>query len=152
MVIDPSTPTRDLLALLVADLVPTRHRALLHQLAASVGAGMLVAAAAVLVLWGPRPDWHAALFTVLFWAKWTFPLALAAIGLTAQFVLARPEGTAPQAVGAVALVFLISADAAALQLALAPPDLRGPLLFGATSAVCPWLILALSVPLLCGTL
>ena len=144
--------TQDLLALLVLDLVPVRRHAILRQLAASVGAGVLVSLSTVLLLWGPRPDWHAALFTVSFWAKWGFVLALAAIGLASQFALARPEGRAPRAVGAIALVIVLFGGAAALQFALAIPDLRWRLLFGATSAACPWLILALSTPLLWGTL
>lgn len=141
-----------LIDLLVADLAPVRRGALMRRIGTGVGAGALASLAAVLLLWGPRPDLDIATVTPSFWAKAAFTLALGAAGVFALVRLARPEGAAPGAAVAVVAVVSAMGMAAGLQFALAPPSLRMPLLLGSTWATCPWLIMMLSVPVLSGSL
>lgn len=141
-----------LIDLLVADLAPVRRGAVARQMTYGVGAGLLVSLAAVLVLWGPRPDFGDAILAPSFWVKAAFTFALGASGFVALLRLARPEGVAPRAVRAALFTVLAMGMAAWLQLAVSAPGLRKPLLLGATSGVCPWLIMMLSVPVLWGTL
>ncbi|MFV8126909.1 NrsF family protein, partial [Enterobacter cloacae complex sp.6730722] len=84
-------------------------------------------------------------------AKAAFTLGLAGSGFAALLRLARPAGAAPGAALAGLLAVVVAMGAAAgLQWHLSPPAMRLPLLLGATWAVCPWLIMALSAPILCG--
>lgn len=147
-----SSHTQDLIDLLVADLKPVRRGALARGMAGGVGAGALVSLALVLLLWGPRPDWSEAVVSASFWAKAAFTLALAGSGFAALLRLARPRGAALGAVVAGLAVVVAMGAAAGLQLLVSPPATRLALLLGATWAVCPWLIMALAAPILCGTL
>jgi hypothetical protein len=142
----------DLIGLLVADLTPIRRGAVARCIALGVGSGSLIALAAVLLLWGPRPDWGQAVSEPAFWLKTGFTVALGAAGFMSLLRLARPDGAAPGAAAAVVLTVLAMGLAAVRQLILSAPDLRQSLLMGSTSAVCPWLIIVLSIPVLWGTL
>lgn len=145
-----SSSTEDLIDLLVADLKPMRRGAVMRKMAWGVGAGALVSLAVVLLLWGPRADWGEAVVSVSFWAKAAFTLGLAGSGFAALLRLARPAGAAPAAVFAGLAVVVVMGAVAGLQLHVSPSAMRLPLLLGATWAVCPWLIVALSAPILCG--
>jgi hypothetical protein len=150
-VMEPSSRIRDLIDRLAADLTPVRRGALGRRLAAGIGAGILVSLSVVLLFWGPRLDWGEAIFNPFFWGKWAFTLALASAGFIALHELSRPEGFAPAAAVTCAATISVTSAAAGLQLGLSPAAARSSLLLGTSSAACPWLIIALSIPLLCGT-
>ncbi|MEP9380163.1 DUF1109 domain-containing protein [Aquabacter sp. CN5-332] len=138
--------------LLVADLIPIRPGSPARYIGAGLILGMLVSSAVVLLAWGPRSDWNEALFRISFWMKAAFTATLSLSGYAALLKLARPECTAPLAARAIGTTILVMGITAGLQLALAQPGARLPLVFGATSGICSWLIMALSAPILCGTL
>jgi len=147
-----SDPTADLIDRLTGDLTPTPRHGLLQRILLGMGAGAFVSLAIVLMLWGPRPDFAVALASPGFWMKTGFTLLLATAGFAAVLNLARPGGRAK---GAATIVFIAAASMAAaalVQLAGAPPAVWKSLIMGGTSAVCPWLILALSLPIFGGCL
>jgi hypothetical protein len=145
-------PSSSFIDLLVADLTPVRPGAMRRQILAALGICALVSLAAVLWLWGVRPDIAAALPTMSFWTKEAFVIVLALAGIGAMLRLAQPGGvartSATLAFGAAAIMALL----AGLQLAASPPDLWRHLVMGRTSAVCPWLIMLLALPILAGAL
>jgi len=135
---------------LCADLRPVRPGAVARRLAAGVGAGVLVSALLMLVMLGPRPDMARASATAMFWIKAAYTLAFAYVGLWAVERLARPAGEAKRRVAWFVAPLAAMALLALTQLAAAPAPMRGPMILGGSASVCPWFILLLSVPPLCG--
>jgi hypothetical protein len=140
--------TDELIARLATDLKPVRPNALPRLILGSVLVGGVIAAIAMLAGLGPRADIATAPGTMVFWTKFGYTLALAVLGGVATLALARPDGrirwpwlAAPALLG----VLLI---AALIQLAGAPSDQMMTLVIGGTSLVCPWRIVALSLPVL----
>jgi hypothetical protein len=135
---------------LCADLQPVRPGAVARRLAAGVGVGVLVSALLMLVLLGPRPDMARASASAMFWIKAAYTFAFACVGLWAAERLARPAGAARRrTIWFVAPIAAVAVLALA-QLAAAPAPMRGPMILGGSASVCPWFILLLSVPPLCG--
>ena len=146
------TPSRrrGFIDLLVADLTPTPRHALERRIARAVVPGVFAAFGIALLLWGPRPDMAAAVLTASFWVKAATTFLLGLCGLVALIRLARPRGVVGSA-GWIGLGIVSALGvAAAIQLGSAAPAQRLPMLWGGTSAVCPWLIILLSMPLLLG--
>jgi hypothetical protein len=86
--------TDDLIARLSADLKPVRPMAMQRLLLGALLLSGIVAVIAMLMLLGMRPDMEVATTTMAYWTKFGYTLALAALGLAATLVLARPEGRA----------------------------------------------------------
>jgi len=142
--------TSDLIDRLAADLKPEPRNRLPRLIALGALGGAAVSGLVVGSLWGIRPDMAAALRTPPFWIKEFFVLGLAAVGFLAVLSLARPAGKAGRpAFLAVAIASGLGA-LAVLQLASAPPELWKRLVMGKTSAVCPWLIMLLAIPVMLG--
>lgn len=152
--IDPMSPnpTESLIDRLASELKPTGRSAVSKFICLGLVAGACVSALAVLWLWGVRPDMPAALSSGALWLKEGFVVALAGAGIFAMIGLARPDGTAGGpawiAIGAACVMALL----AVLELAGAPPAVWKTLMMGKTWATCPWLILALAVPVLIGSI
>lgn len=146
------TSTNELIAALAADLKPVRSGAVTRRLAAGIGAGALVAAAAMLAVLGVRHDLVAALGTSAYWIKFGYTALLALAGMAAVARLGRPDGIARgPALAGLAVVALVAA-LAALQLAGATPEAVRPLLMGASAKSCPWIVMLVALPVLAGTL
>lgn len=137
---------------LVGDLRPVGAAALPRRTLTALVAGALVSLLVVLGLWGVRPDIVAALSGAAFWIKETFVLVLVVAGFAAVLRLSRPDGRAAGPAALALGAFLALAAMAAIQFAITPQGLWRHLLMGATAAVCPWLIIALSGPILAGAL
>lgn len=148
----PGRSTSDLVDALAAELSPRPRAWAVRRLAWGLGAGVVVSAIVTLVLWGPRPDLVKALATGPLWAKLGFTGLLAAAGLAAAGRLARPGLGARSATGLAFAVVLAMACLAGAQLAGAPTGEARRLVMGSTAASCPWLIMALALPVLAGGL
>ena len=136
----------DLIGRLADDLrpVPPLRHSLLLCLGLVVGGG----AALVLMLnWiGLRGDLASAAGTFVFWSKFAYTLAMTLLGLWAANRLARPGGRlrAPL-LGVFAVLVLIGAGAIVQLATSAPEDIR-TLVLGGSALVCPFYIVALSLP------
>lgn len=84
--------TDELIARLSEDLKPVRPMAMQRLLVGALLLSGMVAVLAMLMLLGMRPDMEAASATMIYWTKFGYTLALAALGLAATLVLARPDG------------------------------------------------------------
>jgi hypothetical protein len=140
----------DLIDRLVADLRPTPPHAAAWRLTAGIGSGLVVSAILMLLWLGPRPDMMPAMATAAFWIKFAFTALLALAGIAAAARMARPAGMASAPVMVTAAVFLVIAVLAVAELLGASGGERSALLLGGSALVCPWYILALSVPVLAG--
>lgn len=144
------TTTREFIESLSSTLEPTPPNYMKRMIAMGLGLGALVAAIVPFVLWGPRPDFAAALETFPLWVKFAFTGALALCGAAAVIRLARPGGRAVKPAMFAGLTVLVMAVLAIAQLISTPESEHLRLLYGATAASCPWLIIALSGPVLAG--
>ena len=138
----------DLIARLSADLRPVSATAMRNRILVGLTAGVLIAAVAMLLWLGPRPDLAVAVATPIFWAKFAFTLALAGLGLAAAIRLSRPAGTLRSVAIAVVAVIAITGGAAVVQILTSSPDDVRRRVIGGSALRCPFYIVALSVPVL----
>ena len=133
---------------LVAGLVPVRSSHLRERLVLGIGIGLTISAIAMVVTMGLRPDFASAAATSSFWIKFGFTGLLAGAGGAAVKGLARPDGSARNAVvlGGVAVLVMVTLALGQL-LTSAPEDYRR-LVMGSTALACPWLIVLLAAPIL----
>jgi len=141
----------DLQDRLVDDLKPTPPFYVARRLFAGAGAGAGVSLVLVAVLMGFRPDMAAAALTPMFWWKLVYVLALAAAALWSADRLARPGGEDGWRRILWAILPLgLALALAAWQLLDAPAMDRMPMIIGGSARVCPWCILAFSIPPMMG--
>jgi hypothetical protein len=144
--------TTDLIDQLSGGLRPTVRRAALRRLARGLALGVLAAFSIVFLYFGLRADLEAALFTVAFWMKWGFALGIMSVALVMCMRLSRPEGRPGGWPLALAAPSLILGAIAVIQLARVPEAERLALWLGYSALRCPWIIAALSIPLVLGVL
>lgn len=140
--------TDDLIARLSADLKPVSRHRLTGLVLMALLPGALVAAIAMLVWLGLRTDLSEAMGGPIFWVKSGYTAAFAILGGIAAITLSRPDGRIRWAWAALGGLLLSLVMAAAVQLWQASPDETRTLILGGSSLVCPWYILALSLPAL----
>lgn len=144
--------TDDLIERLAADLKPVPRYAMQRLLLCAAFAGIVLSVILMLLWLGPRPDLGGAMRDSIFWIKFIYTAALGALGLPAVLALSRPGGRTVWPWFGVLGVLCALAAAAWVQLASAPPALAHELVFGATSLMCPFLIVAASAPVLAAVL
>lgn len=140
--------THELIARLAAEAEPSRPRVPQRRLSAALVSGMAVS---FIIMWawlGIRPDLASAVSTTAYWIKFGYVFVLSAAALWWTERLARPAAPARQPCGLIAATILLAAISAGLQLAAAPAFQRHALIMGSSANVCPWRIIALSLPIL----
>lgn len=144
--------TDDLIAQLSREVPAVPRRAVGLRLALGILAGALVSGAAVALVLGIRPDLGLAMRGTAFWIKWgyTFSLALAAIVMTVQ--LARPDSARLRWTWLLAVPVVLLAGLGVAELARTPPALWLAMWLGHSWMICPWLVLALAMPIFIGLL
>jgi hypothetical protein len=140
----------DLARQLAADLAPAPRNLVLRRLFLGLGGGLLTSIALTLAILGPRPDMMPAMHTLMFWAKLAYPLCLAAIAAFAAERLARPAATAQSRLAWLPLPVVLVVVLALVAFLVAPPDARDSMLMGHSARLCPFLVLACSIPPLAG--
>lgn len=142
--------TDDLIARLSADLRPVPANIKQRLLFGAAAAGAAFAGLVMFSALGLRADLPAAFADPIFWTKFGYTLILAVFGAAATFALARPDGRIVWPwLAALGLAALLG-GAAAVQLLQSGPAATMTLVVGSTALVCPWFIIALSMPLLAG--
>jgi len=144
--------TEDLIAQLSQDVPPVRRRAVGRRLAIGIALGSLVSAALVALVLGIRPDLGLAMRGATFWMKWsyTFSLAIAAVVMVVQ--LARPDSARLRWTWLLAIPVTLLAVLGIAELARTPPAEWLAMWLGNSWMVCPWLVLALAMPIFIGLL
>lgn len=144
--------TRDLIDVLAERAAPTPRLMLARGLIVATGLGAAAALVLVLVWLHLRPDLARAVTGVSFWGKAGYMLALAGAGFWMVERLARPAASPRRGFIAALAVAGLAATLGAAQLLSAPESERLHLWLGGSWTVCPFNILALSVPLLIAAL
>lgn len=144
--------TDQLIGQLTRDVSPVRAHAVGNRLAIGIALGSLVSLAVVVTTLGARPDLGAAVETPAFWMKWSYTLSLSAIAAVATSRLARPDPGSLRWLWLIALPVALLAMIGVLELAHAPPARWLAMWLGNSWLRCPWLVLALAVPIFIGLL
>jgi hypothetical protein len=144
--------TDDLIALLAADTAPVPRRSAPAQIGIALAAGVVLAAGAMLLMLGPRPDLAQAVAGPPFWLKLLFPVALAAASFSALTRLAVPGVRARAGAVAVAVPLVLLWLVAVAAYVAAPPPERAALVWGQTWRVCTLNIVMIAIPVFAATL
>jgi hypothetical protein len=144
--------TDELIDRLTTGLRPVGRYLVPLWLVIAVAVGCALALVAMILWIRLRPDFPRAFGDVIFWTKLSYGLLISAAGFWAAERMSRPGGSAGRAVMALALIVVACALLAAGQFAGASPARARQLIVGSTALVCPWYIVALSVPILAATL
>lgn len=132
--------------LLAADAQPVARGAHRRRMQLLFGTGAVLSA----VLAGTWMGWRSLAMPDLedmrLWWRWLYCIAVAFAAWHAVNRLARPGQRLHGVVKWLLMPLLAIGALALIQLGLASPEERLPLLMGSTSLVCPWSIAALAVP------
>ena len=142
--------TDALIQSLSAEAVPVAPGAVARRILIGLGLGGATSILLMIAWLGVRPDIGEAMATGMFWVKFAYTVLTGLFLMAALIRLSRPGAK----VGALALV--IAAPLAALvlmalvRLMRADPEMRMPLMMGASADVCPWRIFVIGLPVLAG--
>jgi hypothetical protein len=112
-------------------------------------AGAVISALLTLMVLKPRADLHDAMQQSAFWMKFTYTLALALLGLVILNRQARAGADSRTPIMALAAPVVVMVVLASIALS-APQADTAEMVMGVSWMVCPWLILALSLPIFIG--
>jgi hypothetical protein len=143
--------TDALIARLSHDLAPARRGVVMRFLLLGLAGGVLLSAAAMMMVLKPRADLAIAMAGSNFWMKITYTAVLAVLGLVIVQRQARAGADSRTPTMALAAPVVALIVLAAIQLS-APQADSAALLMGQTWTVCPWLIVALALPVYAGLL
>jgi len=136
----------ELIDRLAGDLRPVPRSRLPLALFGLAALGVLASGLLMLGWLGLRPDLMSAAGTMVFWGKFAFALAFALLGAAAALNLSRPGGSMlRQAFGILALVAAYGI-LGIMQLLVMGPEATRSLVLGGSALLCPFYIVALSVP------
>lgn len=131
---------------------PLPRNAVGIRLALGLLIGVPVSVALVMATLGARPDLARAMHGFAFWMKWAYTLSLSLIALYATARLARPVSGRLRPLWLIALPVALLAGLGLLELARTPRGDWLALWLGHSWSQCPWLVLALALPIFTGLL
>lgn len=144
--------TEDLIASLSDDVRPVGRHAVGSRLALGVIGGAVVSIILISVTLGFRPDLWLAMQGPAFWMKWGYTISLAAGAIYATARLARPDPGSLRRLWLIALPVLVLATLGLGELITTPRSEWLAMWLGHTWTKCPWLVLALAMPIFVGLL
>jgi hypothetical protein len=144
--------TDDLIHTLATKVRPVRRYALGRRIALGIIGGGVVTLALVAAGLGFRPDLSLAMHGFSFWMKWTYTVSLGILAIVATMRLARPEAPPMRWLWLLAVPILLLAGIGLGELADTPTRDWLAMWLGQSWLVCPWLVLALSMPIFIGLL
>jgi hypothetical protein len=144
--------TEQLIASLSADVPRVSRHALARRIGFGIVGGGLIALLGTVVVLGVRPDLEAAVRGFAFWMKWAYTISLGLGALYAISRLARPVPASLRGLWLLAVPVLVLAGIGIGELASNPPSEWLAMWLSRSWKVCPWLVLALSVPIFVGLL
>jgi hypothetical protein len=142
--------TEALIERLTQDVAPVSGGAVARALLAGLGTGVLASLVLMIAWLGVRPDLGAAMHTAMYWMKFSYTLALAVFAFWTVERLSRPGAKAGLPGRLELLPVLLLAAVAYLRWSAAPPQEHHLMLMGRSHTVCPWRIVALSLPVFVG--
>jgi hypothetical protein len=131
-------------------LAPVPPSFVTRRLVLGTASGAFVSVVWVLTVLRLRPDVMGAMATTMFWAKLVYPLSLALIAGVAAERLARPAAGARDRLVWLAAPVAAVALLATVQFVTAAPGSHHAIVMGGSARICPFLVLAFSIPPLIG--
>lgn len=144
--------TDDLIASLSDEVRPVGRHAVGLRLALGVIGGAVVSILLISATLGFRPDLWLAMQGQAFWMKWGYTLSLSAGAIYATARLARPDPGSLRRLWVIALPVLALAALGLGELLTTPRSEWLAMWLGHTWTKCPWLVLALAMPIFVGLL
>ncbi len=144
--------TDDLIASLSNEVRPVGRHAVGSRLALGVIGGAVVSIILISVTLGFRPDLWLAMQGPAFWMKWGYTISLSAGAIYATARLARPDPGSLRRLWLIALPVLVLAALGLGELISTPRSEWLAMWLGHTWTKCPWLVLALAMPIFVGLL
>ena len=144
--------TDDLIAQLAADVPRVGRHAFARRIFVGIAGGAVVALLLLVLTLGVRPDLGHAMHGFPFWMKWTYTASLGVGAIVAVVRLARPETPSSRWVWLLAVPVLLLAGIGVGELAGRPSREWLAMWLGHSWKVCPWLVLALAMPIFIGLL
>ena len=142
--------TDDLIHRLSDGVEPVSGSQVTRLLVLGLGGGAVLSALLMMASIGVRHDLLAAMGGGVFWMKFTYTFAVAALSLTLVEQLARPDAAPGRLAWLPALPVLVMLALAAFQFLPADGAERHALIMGHSARVCSILIAALALPLFAG--
>jgi hypothetical protein len=144
--------TDQLIDRLAGDVPPVRRHAIGYRLGIGVLVGGVVSFAIILATIGTRPDLGLAMRGFSFWMKWAYTLSLSGIAIYATARLARPDPGSLRGLWLIAIPVALLAAIGVAELVRTPSGDWLAMWLGHSWSKCPWLVLALAVPIFVGLL
>ncbi|RXD07419.1 DUF1109 domain-containing protein [Sphingomonas sp. UV9] len=144
--------TDDLIASLSDGVRPVGRHAVGLRLALGVIGGAVVSILLISVTLGFRPDLWLAMQGQAFWMKWGYTISMSAGAIYATARLARPDPGSLRRLWLIALPVLVLAALGLGELITTPRSEWLAMWLGHTWTKCPWLVLALAMPIFVGLL
>jgi hypothetical protein len=142
--------TDALIQSLSAKAAPVAPGAVGRRILLGLGLGAVTSTLLMIAWLGVRPDIREAMATGMFWVKFAYTV-LTGLFLTAALVrLSRPGAKVGPFAVAIAAPLAALVVMAAVRLMRADPEMRMPLMMGASADVCPWRIFVIGLPVLAG--
>jgi hypothetical protein len=142
--------TDALIQSLSAKAAPVAPGAVGRRILLGLGLGAVTSTLLMIAWLGVRPDIREAMATGMFWVKFAYTV-LTGLFLTAALVrLSRPGARVGPFAVAIAAPLVALVVMAAVRLMRADPEMRMPLMMGASADVCPWRIFVIGLPVLAG--
>ncbi|MEO5866385.1 MAG: DUF1109 domain-containing protein [Sphingomonas sp.] len=144
--------TDQLIRQLSSDVPPVRPGAIARRLAIGLALGMIVSGAVVVFGLGIRPDIGTAMHGFSFWMKWGYTISLSVVAIGATATLARPDAERARWLWVTAIPVALLAMVGIGELVRTPQTEWLEMWLGQSWRVCPWIVLALSMPIFIGLL
>lgn len=144
--------TEQLIVSLSSDVPRVSPHALVRRIVFGIIGGGLVAALLVVVMLGVRPDLQLAMRGFAFWMKWTYTISLGLCAIYAVRRLAQPVPTSLRWLWLLLIPVLVLVGIGIGELASTPSREWLAMWLGRSWTKCPWLVLALAVPIFAGLL
>jgi hypothetical protein len=144
--------TQQLIESLSNDVPRVTHLALEKRVGSGIVGGSLVTLVLVISVLGVRPDLQAAMHGFSFWMKCLYTVSLGVGTTYAVTRLARPVTGSLRGLWLLGVPVLILAGIGISELVRTPPAQWLPLWVGQSWMICPWIVLALAIPIFVGLL
>jgi len=142
--------TDALIQSLSAEAVPVAPGAVARRILIGLGLGGATSILLMIAWLGVRPDIGEAMATGMFWVKFAYTV-LTGLFMTAALIrLSRPGAKVGALAVVIAAPLLALVVMALVRLMRADPEMRMPLMMGASADVCPWRIFVIGLPVLAG--
>jgi len=138
--------TSDLIQQLSTQVTPLTRQSLVKRLLLVWMSGVVVALAMLLLSTGVRGDLTAAICTLPFWIKWAYTGSVMVAGTLLTLRFARPEYQSKSLLWWLTLPTSALLLIAIFDLSQAPAEQVHHMWMGHSALMCPWNILAISLP------